>query len=147
MKSMRAVAIGIVVSVALVCAALGTAKQQQDATPPAPDSVQIGVGLARTIVTAEVIYSTQHHAFADWDTLYNSPDVQKSWQLMHISAGPEVVPGWTISLVASAHGTHFQVSLHNSASKSGLSVFSSDNGIVYEAGWVDCVQLTPRAQE
>lgn len=153
MKSMRAVAIGIITIGALVCATL-IAAQQKTAAPRNPlmrvqavetssDSLQMGINVVKTIVTAEVVQSSLHGRFVDWDELYRSPDAQKFWQQLHISAGPQVVPGWVLDLVASGGGTHFQISLHNAANKCGLSVFSSDAGIIYEAGYVDCVQLAP----
>lgn len=153
MKSMRAVAIGIITISALACATLIVA-QQQSAPPRNPlmrdqavetstDSLQIGINVMKTIVTAEISQTSLHGRFVDWDELYHSPDAQQFWQQLHISAGPQVVPGWALDLVASGGGTHFQISLHNVANKCGLSVFSSDTGIVYEAGYVDCVQLAP----
>lgn len=153
MKSMRAVAIGIITIGALACATLIVA-QQQSAPPRNPlmrdqaaetssDRPQVGIDVVKTIVTAEITQASLHGRFVDWDELYRSSDAQKFWQQLHISAGPQVVPGWVLDLVASGGGTHFQISLHNAANKCGLSVFSSDTGIVYEAGYVDCVQLAP----
>lgn len=153
MKSMRAIAVAIVVSGALVCSALVIAQQQQapprnelarlQAVETSGDSLQVGINVVKTIVTAEINQTSLHGRFADWDELYHSPDAQKFWQQFHISQGPQVVPGWALDLVASGGGTHFQISLHNVANKCGLSVFSSDTGIIYEAGYVDCVQLEP----
>jgi hypothetical protein len=154
MKRMRTVAIAVLASGALACVAL--AQQQGLTRPPgfqrlqavetSADSLQFGINVVKTIVTAEVAYSSKNVSFASWDDLYQSSDTQQFWQRLHISAGPEVVPGWTLNLVTSADGKHFQISLHNTASKCGLSVFSSDNGIIYEAGYVDCVQLVPSQQ-
>jgi hypothetical protein len=152
MKSMRAVAIGIVVSVALVCAALAMAHQQSMAPASQSTDLQTGINLAKTVVTAEVVYSSSHGSFVSWDELYQSPDVQKFWQpspdhgnwlRVQISAGPEVIPGWTLSALASPDGKSFQVAVHNSANQCGLSVYSDQTGRVYEGAYVDCVQLVP----
>lgn len=151
MKSMRAVAIGIVVSSALVCAALAMA-HQQDVMTQATD-IQTGISLAKTVVTAEIVYSMSHgHSFVSWDELYRSPDTQKFWQpssgqpnspQTQISAGPEVIPGWTLRVLTSPDGKHFQVAVHKSGNKCGLAVFIDESGLVYEAGYADCVQLAP----
>lgn len=156
MKSMRAVAIGIITIGALACTSLIVAQQQTapprnalsrgGAVETSSDSLQIGINVVRTIVTAEITQTSLHGRFVDWDELYHSPDAQQFWQPMHISAGPQVVPGWALDLVASGGGTHFQISLHNVANKCGLSVFSSDDGRIYEGGTVDCVQLAPPQQ-
>jgi hypothetical protein len=97
----------------------------------------------KTIVTADVVYTSSHGSFASWDDLYQSADVRKSWEPLHISAGPEVVPGWKLSLVASGDGQSFQIALLNIANKCWLSVFRSQDGRIYEGGSVDCVQLVP----
>lgn len=149
MKSMRAMAIGIVVSSALVCAALAMA-HQQNTTTQATD-LQTGISLAKTIVTAEVVYSSSHGgSFVSWDELYQSPDTQKFWQPsseqpnsphLQISAGPEVIPGWTLSAMASPDGKTFQVWARNSNNQCGLSVLSNETGIIYAGGYWNCVQL------
>ena len=71
MKSMRAIAIGIVVSSALVCAALVMAQEQQtrppgavlqhlQATETSRDSRMTGIDVMRTIDTAEMEYKAWH---------------------------------------------------------------------------------------
>ena len=157
MKSMRAIAIAVVVSGTLACAALLAAQQQAGrqqamAMPasPSPD-LQTGINLVKTVVTAEIAYSTSHGgSFVPWDELYQSPDTQKFWQpsseqpnspQLQISGGPEVIPGWTLSALASPDGKTFQVWARNSTNQCGLSVLSNESGLVYEAGYADCVQL------
>jgi hypothetical protein len=156
MKSMRAVAVGLVVAGALVCGAVVVAQQQQGsqqameklvAQTPGLDT---GISLVKTVVTAEIVYSSSHGSFVSWDQLYQSPDTQNLWQpsgeqpnspRLQISAGPEVIPGWTLSALASPDGKTFQVWARNSASKCGLSVFSNETGYIYSGGYWDCVQL------
>jgi hypothetical protein len=157
MKSMRAMAIGLVVAGALVCGALVVAQQQQQGTQQAVDKLvsqtpglDTGISLVKTVVTAEIVYSTDHGSFVSWDELYHSPDTQTLWQPsdqqpnsphLQISAGPEVIPGWTLSALASPDGKTFQVWARNSASKCGLSVFSNETGVIYSGGIWSCVQL------
>lgn len=157
MKSMRAIAIAVVVSGTLACAALLAAQQQAGrqqamAMPasPSPD-LQTGINLVKTVVTAEIVYSSAHGSFVAWDELYESPDTQKLWQpsseqpnspRLQISAGPEVIPGWTLSALASPDGKTFQVWARNSSNQCGLSVLSNETGIIYAGGYWNCVQLT-----
>jgi opacity protein-like surface antigen len=153
MKSMRAVAISFVVLSALVCAALVVAQEQRMAPPIAArqqavetgrNSNAVGMNVVKTIVTAEVDYNTQRGSFASWHDLYSAPELQKYWQPLHLSAGPEVVPGWTLSLVAAADGQSFQLSVRNLGDPCRLSFFSDENGIIYEGGSLNCsVQLVP----
>ncbi|MGB7229056.1 MAG: hypothetical protein WBD26_15020, partial [Candidatus Acidiferrales bacterium] len=76
--------------------------------------------------------------------LYSAPELQKNWQPLHLSVGPEVVPGWELSLVAAADGQSFQLSVRNLADPCRLSFFSDQNGIIYEGGALNCsVQLVP----
>jgi hypothetical protein len=156
MKSMRAMAIGLVVAGALVCGALVVAQQQQGTqqatatlASPTPD-LATGISLVKTVVTAEIFYANSHHSFVSWDELYQSPDTQELWQpseeqpnspRLQISAGPEVIPGWTLSALASPDGKTFQVWARNSANKCGLSVFSNETGFIYSGGYWNCVQL------
>jgi hypothetical protein len=154
MNRMRAMAIGIVVAGALACAALATAHQQGTTLPAwQATDLETGISLVKTVVTAEIVYSTSHDgSFVSWDELYQSPDTQKLWQpspaqpnspQLQISAGPEVIPGWTLSALASPDGKSFQVWVHNSANKCGLSILSNETGIIYEGGYWNCVQLVP----
>ena len=155
MNKMRAIAVGIIVLGASVCAAFVMAQQQKTAPPRIPlaetqlvetsqDSNAIGIGVLKTIVTAEVQYNTQHGSFVSWHELYRAPEVQKGWQPLHLSAGPEIIRGWTLSLVASADGQSFQLSVRNLADPCRLSFFSDQNGIIYEGGSLNCsVQLVP----
>ncbi|MFZ0335568.1 MAG: hypothetical protein WAN10_02520 [Candidatus Acidiferrales bacterium] len=153
MSGMRAVAIGIAVSGALVCSALVVA-QQQRTTPPGlrrlqavetgRDSNVTGIGVLKTVVTAEIEYNSRRGSFVSWKALYSAPELQKNWQPLHLSVGPEVVPGWELSLVAAADGQSFQLSVRNLADPCRLSFFSDQNGIIYEGGALNCsVQLVP----
>lgn len=155
MKSVRVMAIGLVAAGALACGALLAGQQQgtqQVITTPASVAaeLQTGISLVKTVVTAEIVYSTSHHSFVSWNELYQSPDTQKFWQpsseqpnspRLQISAGPEVIPGWTLSALASPDGETFQVWVRNSDNQCGLSVLSNETGIIYAGGYWNCVQL------
>lgn len=158
MNRMRAVTIGIVASSAFVCAALVTAQQQQTAPPrndlagvqaveTSRDSRVIGVAAVRTIETAEVEHKAWHGAYASWDELYRAPDEQKRWERLHLSAGPEIVPGWELRLVASADGKHFELSLSNASDECAVSFFSDERGMIYQGVALGCsAELVPNAK-
>lgn len=153
MKRAKKVAIGIAIVSALTCAALVLAQQQapmqrnlkqQQAVETSRNSRMMGIEVVRNIETAEVEHKAWHGAFADWGELYSAPDEQKRWQSLQVSAGPEVIPGWKLKLVASADGEHFEVSLQNIADKCGFSFFSDEHGVIYQGGAIDCsIELKP----
>ncbi|HLW81784.1 MAG TPA: hypothetical protein VKS20_07070 [Candidatus Acidoferrales bacterium] len=165
MSRMRAIAIGVVVSSALICAALLMAQQQRTPVPPPPqrglqrmqavetsrDSRMIGVSVVRLINTAEIDYKNAHdNKYASWDELLRSGvvgDEQAHWGLlrgMRLSPGQEVVPGWTLSLVVSADGQSYELSLRNLIDPCAFSFFSDRRGVIYQGGVIDCsVELKP----
>lgn len=160
MKSMRAVAIGLITVGALACATL-IAAQEQTAPPQNPlarvqavqtsrDSRQTGVNVVRLINTAEMNYKHAHGNFATWDELLRSGEISafeervRQFQGLKLSSGPEVVPGWLLNLVTAADGQGYELSLRNLPDKCGFSLFSDQRGIIYQGGWIDCsVELKP----
>lgn len=139
-------AVGVLVSCALACAALAQQGdiQHLQAVETSRNSRAIGLQIVRTIVTAEVTDYSQHGGFVGWDELYRAPDEQKPWERLHLSAGPEIVPGWKLHLVASADGKHFELSLNNVSDKCAFSFFSDESGVIYQGGAIDCsVDLKP----
>lgn len=155
MNRIHAVAVVIVVSAGLACSAFVMAQQQQTAPPRNPlmrvqavetsrDSRVIGIEAVRTIETAEVEHKAWHGAYASWNELYRAPDEQKRWERLHLLAGPEIVPGWELHLVASPDGSHFELSLRQLSDKCGFSFFSDERGVIYQGGVIDCsVELKP----
>lgn len=155
MNKVRLVAIGTLVTGALAGAAFVMAQQQGTRPPGADlarlkaaettrDSRVIGIDVVRSIETAEVEHKEWHGSYASWDELYRAPDEQRRWQHLQLSAGPEVVPGWRLKLVAAADGEHFELSLHNVADKCGFSFFSDEHGVIYQGGAIDCsIELKP----
>jgi hypothetical protein len=145
MNRLRVFSVAVLVAGALACAAFALAQTQssepkvrQMAVEPLRDSRVIGVDIVREINTAEVEHSALHGAFASWDQLYRSPDEQKRWQRLQLSSGPEVIPGWTLALVASADGKSFELSLRSLADRCGFSFFSDQSGVIYEGHAIGC---------
>ncbi len=108
MNRMHAMAVGIVVSSALVCAALAVAQEQQtrppgaalqhlQATETSRDSRMTGVKVVRLINTAEAVYKSEHGSYASWSELFGSDAISERekpgtpFQGLQLSAGPEVV--------------------------------------------------------
>ena len=152
MNLAKRTAIGISIMSALACAALVFAQEiprQRDLSRPqavetSRDSRVIGINVVRTIETAEVEHRAWHGAYASWDDLYRSPDERKRWHPLHVSAGPEVVPGWDLNLVASADRKHFKLSLRNVSDPCAFSFFSDEHGVIYQGGAIDCsIDLKP----
>ena len=107
------------------------------------DSRLIGAGVVRTINTAEATYKSEHGGFADWDGLY--PTIIAAQNREPIAngvangRGPEVVPGWILTLIVSRDGKTYQLSLHNlSDTKCPFSFFSDQNGLVYQGDVIGC---------
>ena len=162
MNSMRAAAVGILVSSALACAAFA----QQQRTPPglqrelqrpqavetSRDSRMTGVKVVRLINTAEMDYKQTHGRYATWDELVPSGAISRHekpgtmFQGLNLSVRPEVTPGWVLDLVTAADGQGYELSLRNVADKCGFSFFSDQRGIIYQGGVIDCsVDLRPQS--
>jgi hypothetical protein len=162
MDKMRAVASGLVVAGALVCAALVMAQQQRTAPPRNPlaglqavettrDSHLTGVTVVRLINTAENSYKSAHGSYATWDELLHAGAISAleepatPFQGLQLSAGPEVVPGWNLAIVVSADRRKYELALRSVDDKQcRFSFFSDESGLIYEGGVIDCpVQLVP----
>jgi hypothetical protein len=163
MDKLRGTAIAILAAGVLACAASAMAQAIKQAPPASEpyrplkrdaaviqpnDARATAVNVVREINTAEVEHSAWHGTYASWNELYSVPEEQKRWQRLQLSAGPEIVPGWTLSLVASADGKNFELSLRSLADKCGFSFFSDQGGVIYEGSAVRCarVEMVPAHQ-
>ena len=169
MNRMRAVAIGIVVSSTFVYAALVMAQQkvqmpmtqsralsELSLTETTHDSYQTGLNVVRLINKAEVDYRRENGAYATQGQLllYGVTQIQAGllrlnaltqFQRLQLSAGPEVVPGWNLSLVVSADRHNYELTLRRVDDKQcRFSFFSDDSGQIYEGGAISCsVEVAP----
>lgn len=143
--------IGILAASALACAVVAVAQNQQRsqnlpamAIERTRDSHLIGVKVVRLVNTAEEQYKSAHGAYADWNDLYRSDEfteteVQPKFSGLHIAAGPEIVPGWNLDMVASADHRSYEFSLRNIDDKDcRFSFFSDDSGLIYQGSVVGC---------
>ena len=120
----------IVGGVALLLVMLVVGLRAQDQKSPSPEEQRKAINLVRAINTAEVRYSSSvsHGRFASWSELYDSGLLKG----LELSAGPEVMAGYRLDLLASADGKSFMVGLHDTKDGDGLfSVFSDQTGIIF----------------
>jgi hypothetical protein len=99
----------------------------------------------RVINAAESAYRYNHSRFGSWRELYNSSElwrVQKAedeCRKVAFASGPEAVPGYRLSLIVSADGSAYSVSLQDIDSNGcGSSLFSDQNGLIYQGAPLDC---------
>lgn len=161
MNRIRVFSIAVLAAAALACAAFAIAQsQQRNPGPPAMavertrDSRLIAVDVVRMVNTAEEKYKSQHGAYADWSELYRfieneqSP-MQPRFGGLEISAGPEVVPGWNLNLIASADRRSYEFALRNVDDKAcRFSFFSDESGLIYQGDVIGCpsAQVIPASQ-
>ena len=127
---MRMLRLQIIIPVVLLLVALSAASSAQDQISPSQEERGKAINLVRAINTAEVRYNVNisHGRFASWTELYDSGLVKD----LHVSPGPEVIPGYHLDLLASPDGKSFMLALHDKKDGDGLfSVFSDQSGIVF----------------
>ncbi len=127
---MRTSRFQIISGMVVLIAALSVVLRAQDQKSPSQEERRKAINLVRAINTAEVRYSSgvSHGRFASWDELYGSGLVKD----LQVSAGPEVIPGYHLDLLASPDGKSFMVALHDKKDGDGLfSVFSDESGIIF----------------
>ena len=120
----------IISAVVLLIVALSAASSAQDQISPSQEERGKAINLVRAINTAEVRYNVNisHGRFASWTELYDSGLVKD----LHVSPGPEVIPGYHLDLLASPDGKSFMLALHDKKDGDGLfSVFSDQSGIIF----------------
>ena len=127
---MRISRLQIIIPVVLLIVALSAASSAQDQISPSQEERGKAINLVRAINTAEVRYNVNisHGRFASWTELYDSGLVKD----LHVSPGPEVIPGYHLDLLASPDGKSFMLALHDKKDGDGLfSVFSDQSGIIF----------------
>jgi hypothetical protein len=141
----------ILVGTILTCATLAVAQAQRPQAQPLRESYEggafetirdsrlVGVNVVRLINTAEVTYKYEHGSFATWDELYRSGAIRHSMDGLALASGPEVVPGWALTMIVSHDGKTYQLSLRNLADKQcRYSLFSDDSGLIYQGSVIGC---------
>jgi hypothetical protein len=149
MRRRKERAAGILAAAILTCVTLAIAQVRRPpldrpgAFETVRDSRLIGAHVVRLINTAELDYSDAHGSFAEWNALYRSGAVvaaeKRSSEGTGLGPGPEVVPGWFLSIVVSPDGKSYQLSLRNIDDKQcRFSFFSDASGLIYQGNVIDC---------
>jgi len=139
-------------SILVVAVILLVAARAQKPQPQLPNRAlkprEKAIEVVRVINTAEYDYRTDHNRFGTWDEVYASgvvTSLEQTWPRMKdlaISSGPEVIPGFRLTLLVAEEGAAYSLSLHEMQSHGcGLSVFSDQSGLIYQGTVIDCPQI------
>lgn len=136
----------VIAVIMLVAARAQKAQPQSPNRPLTPREKAIEV--VRVINTAEYDYRNDHNRFGTWDEVYASgvvTNLEQTWPRMKdlsIASGPEVIPGFRLTLLVAEEGAAYSLSLHEMQSHGcGLSVFSDQSGLIYQGTVIDCPQI------
>jgi hypothetical protein len=106
------------------------------------------IEVVRVINTAEYDFRNDHSRFGTWNEVYASgvvTNLEQTWPRMKdlsIASGPEVIPGFRLTLLVAEEGGAYSLSLHEMQSHGcGLSVFSDQSGLIYQGTVIDCPQI------
>lgn len=139
----------------LVAASTGAARAQNQLPEPTPSNgtflmvrrpLPVDTTYAiRVINAAESTYRHSRRKFGSWQELYDSGalrDVQRTvedWRRVSFATGPEAIPGYRVSLLVSADGSAYSISLRDTGSNGcGLSLFSDQSGLIYQGTPLGC---------
>jgi hypothetical protein len=151
MNRTRVFSVAVLIAGALACAAFALAQnQQRTQSPPAlavertRDSRLIALDVVHLVNAAEVKYKSAHGVYADWNDLYRfiadgEASMQPPFSRLEIGAGPEIVLGWNLDMIASADHRSYEFSLRNVDDKTcRFSFFSGESGLIYEGDVIGC---------
>lgn len=146
----------------LAVGSMGTARaqNQQHESPPsngtfisvrrAPINTAHAIGV---IIAAESSYRQSHKRFGSWQEVYDSGllwDVQRTeedWRKVSFAPGPAAIPGYRLSLLVSADGAAYSISLQDIGSNGcGSSLFSGQNGLIYQGTPIGCLKAVSTPQ-
>jgi hypothetical protein len=147
----------------LTCLAAMTLFSAQSATkspePTRREQRVLAVGLLRSINTAEMNYRQVHGNFAPWPVLLQNetqyfrkaffntvnsgplPSQMRDDHLaeMHLTAGPEILPGWNLRLNVHADGQGYDVLLEDLSDKHcGYAALTDEIAIIRQSKTIDC---------
>jgi hypothetical protein len=142
----------------LVTGSMSAASAQSQLPEPSPPSgtfrmvrrpVPVNTAYAIHVINAaKSSYRRSHGRFGSWQELYVSGalwDIQRAteeWRRVSFATGPEAIPGYRLSLLVSADGTAYSISLRDTASNGcGSSLFSDQNGLIYDGVPLGCPKI------
>jgi hypothetical protein len=107
-----------------------------------------GVGLLRTINTAEVVEFTNYGSFGSWQTLLtHQPNSLNKFLAMNYPQGtslqfadmPEILPGWNLRFNVHADGQGYDVRLQDLTDKTcWYAAFTDESGVIRQSKAIDC---------
>ena len=139
----------ILLSTVLLMLALGVLTPQfaQDVSTNAEKTDQeklhraLGMGLVRTITTAEVIELSKYGSYAEWPTLLvHQQEHFNEWLSsfypqevnQRFSDVPEILPGYGLRLNVHADGHGYDLRLEDTAAKPSYAAFSDESGVIWQ---------------
>ncbi len=139
----------ILLSTVLLVLALGVLTPQfaQDASTNAEKTDQeklhraLGMGLVRTINTAEVTQRINYGSYASWQTLlahypkYMNQFIAMDYPQeanMQFGDMPEILPGYGLRLNLHADGQGYDLRLEDTTAKPRYAAFSDESGVIWQ---------------
>jgi hypothetical protein len=139
----------ILLSTVLLVLALGVLTPQfaQNASTNAEKTDQeklhraLGMGLVRTINTAEVTELYKYGSYATWPTLLvHQPEYFNGWLSrfypqevnLRFAEVPEILPGYGLRLNVHADGQGYDLRLEDTAAKRSFAAFSDESGVIWQ---------------
>ena len=139
----------ILLSTVLLVLALGVLTPQfaQDASTNAAKTDQeklhraLGMGLVRTINTAEVVELTNYGSYASWQTLLaHQQEYFNGWlpkfysrdPNAHFGSMPEILPGYGLRLNLHPDGQGYDLRLEDTTAKPHYAAFSDESGVIWQ---------------
>ncbi len=127
-----------------------TRAQNVHASDPDYAKHSLAINLLRAINTEEVSYLHEHNEYASWDALVSNSKFAANtmkWAAMndpqlagiHLSSGPEILPGWRLRLILSSNGKQYDVQLEDMIDrKCGYAAITDERGIIRQSKAIDC---------
>ena len=138
----------VILSAALLVLVLGPLTPQfaqnapSDAEKPDQKRHGLGVGLLRTINTAEVVEFTNYGSFGSWQTLltHQPNSLNKFLEMnypqgtsLHFADMPEILPGWNLRFNVHADGQGYDVRLQDLTDKLyGYAALTDESGVIWQ---------------
>ena len=110
----------------------------------------VAVNLLRAINTAEYDYRYKHGSFVNWAMLVKSEDLklrgmefaaqnEAKLEGVHLSEGPEILPGWMLRLNLTPDGKGYDVMLEDKTDKNcGYAALTDERVIIRQSKTIDC---------
>src|SRR5487761_323132 len=124
--------------------------QDVHASDPDYSKHSLAINLLRVINTEEVSYLNEHGEYASWNALLSNSEFAANamkWAAMndpqlagvHLSPGPEILPGWKLRLILSGDGKQYDVQLEDTTDrKCAYAAITDEHGMIRQSKAIDC---------